>query len=222
MKKKVPLVKGARRDTPERVRDLDFEARVTMADLSESIHDGLMTMVASAGLMHELLEAEITERIGPKHARIPAGERVGHRHGSTERPVVLGDRKLSVVRPRARSVGGHEIELDTWDLFSSEDLFSELVVEGMLAGVATRHHGDIAASLGERCDANTTGTSKSAISRQFVKATETALAELMARDLSEADVCILMVDVLVLAGQSCVIALGDHRRHQDPRRHLAR
>lgn len=118
MKKKVPVVKGARRGTPERVRDLDFEARVTMADLSESIHEELMAMVTSAGLtvMHELLEAEITERIGLKRAQIPAGERVGHRHGSTEGSLVLGDRKVSVVRPQARSVGGHEIEVDTWDL----------------------------------------------------------------------------------------------------------
>ena len=36
--------------------------------------------------------------------------------------------------------------------------------------------------------------SKSAISRRFVRQTETALAELMARDLTELDIKVLMLD----------------------------
>src|SRR5207302_11337249 len=52
------------------------------------------------------------------------------------------------------------------------------------------------------------GTSKSAISRRFVAATETALAELMGADLSELDLVALMLDGVHFAEHCCVVALG--------------
>jgi len=52
------------------------------------------------------------------------------------------------------------------------------------------------------------GTSRSAISRRFVAATETALAELMAADLSGLDLVAFMVDGVKFAGHCCVVAVG--------------
>ena len=49
--------------------------------------------------------------------------------------------------------------------------------------------------------------SKSAVSRRFVAATTKALAELMARELSDLDVAVLMIDGLDVAGQCVVVAL---------------
>ena len=49
--------------------------------------------------------------------------------------------------------------------------------------------------------------SRSAVSRRFVRATTRALDELMARDLSELDTAVLMIDGIVVAGQCCVAAL---------------
>ena len=57
---------------------------------------------------------------------------------------MLGGRQVSTERPRGRSSDGAEIELDTWKAFSSADLLNSLVVERMLAGVATRRHADVA------------------------------------------------------------------------------
>ena len=51
-------------------------------------------------------------------------------------------------------------------------------------------------------------TSKSAVSRRFVKATETALAELMSADLSGLDLVAFMVDGVHFGEHACVVALG--------------
>lgn len=50
--------------------------------------------------------------------------------------------------------------------------------------------------------------SKSAVSRRFVAATESALAELMSADLSELDLVAIMVDGVHFAQHLCVVALG--------------
>lgn len=77
----------------------------------------------------------------------------------------------------------------------------------MLAGVATRRHADVAKPIGAELEAAARGDSKSAVSRRFKAATETALAELLARDLSELDVAVLMIDGIVFAEVCCVVAL---------------
>ena len=63
--------------------------------------------------------------------------------------------------------------------------------------VATRRHVDVAEPIGTTVKARS--TSKSAVSRWFVKATEMAMAELLSRDLSWLDVAVF-ADVDVAAG----------------------
>jgi transposase-like protein len=208
MKKKIAVVKVTEAEAAARVAELTGEATIDLADVAGVVKDGLLAFASATGLlvMRQMMDAELTRRIGVKNARIPAATRVGNWHGTTEGPVVLGGRVISTERPRGRTVRGEEIELDTWGVFSSEDQLDSLIVERMLAGVATRRHVDVADPLGD-LDTKARATSKSAISRHFVKATETALAELMARNLTDLDVAVLMIDGLDVAGQCCVVAL---------------
>jgi putative transposase len=120
---------------------------------------------------------------------------------------VLGGRRVRTERPRGRTTAGAEIVLDTWKAFSSADLLNSLVVERMLAGVATRRHIDVAEPVGEELEARSKSTSKSAVSRRFVTATAKAMGELMARDLSNLDVAVLMIDGLDVAGSCVVVCL---------------
>jgi putative transposase len=62
--------------------------------------------------------------------------------------------------------------------------------------------------VGERVSAAAKSTSKSAVSRKFVAMTETALAELLAADLSGLDLIALMVDGVHFGESCCVVALG--------------
>jgi putative transposase len=203
MKKKVAVVSVAEAEEAARVADLPLEATVALAEVAGAVKDGLLAFASATGLvvMFQMMQAELTGRIGEKHAKIPADERKGNWHGTTEGPVVLGGRTVTTERPRGRTTGGTEIELDTWKLFSSKDLLDSLVVERMLAGVATRRHADVAEPVGSELEGRSRSMSKSAISRRFVAATKAAMAELLL------DVAVLMIDGLDVAGQCVVVAL---------------
>src|SRR5579862_8180767 len=146
VKKKVPVVNMAEVETAN-LAGLPLEATVALADLAGAVKEGLLGLCADVGLMvmAQMLDAEMTARIGPKHARIPGRE--ANWHGTTTGPVVLGGRQVSVPRPRGRTVAGQEVELEAWQAFSSKDLLDRLTVERMLAGVATRRHVDVAEPL---------------------------------------------------------------------------
>jgi len=206
VKKKVPVVNVAEVETAN-LAGLPLEATVALADLAGAVKDGLLGFCADVGLvvMAQMLDAEMTARVGPKHAKIP--DRHANWHGSTDGPVVLGGRQVTVRRPRGRTVEGNEIELDTWAAFSSKDLLDCLTVERMLAGVATRRHVDVAEPLGTDLEAKGKATGRSSVSRRFKRATEAALAELMARDLSDLDAAVIMIDGLDVAGSCVVVAL---------------
>lgn len=207
MKKKVPVVTVAEPAEAARLADLGLEATVAMADVAGAIKSGLLAFASATGLvvMHQMLDAEMTERVGPKHAKL--ADREANWHGTTAGPVAFGARTVSVQRPRGRTKDGAEIELDTWSVFSSEDLFTQLVCERMLAGVATRRHADVSEPLGEGLDEAAKATGRSSVSRRWKAATESAMAELMARDLSELRVAVVMIDGIEIAGQCCVVAL---------------
>jgi putative transposase len=209
VKKKVAVVHVAAAEEAARLADLPLEATVAMAEVAGAIKDGLLAFSSAAGLvvMFQMMQAELTERIGEKHAKIGAGERTGNWHGTTEGSVVLGGRTLTTKRPRGRTTDGEEIGLETWKVFSSRDLLNSLVAERMLAGVATRRHCDVAEPIGEELESRSKSMSKSAVSRRFVAATTVALTELMTRNLADLDVAVLMIDGLDVAGQCVVVAL---------------
>lgn len=205
MNKKVPVVKITTPDAAAELEGLPLNATVAMADVAAAMREGLLAFSAAAGLvvMHQMLTEELTSIVGAKHAKLPAGERIGNWHGTTDGAVVLGGRKVTVERPRGRYIDGGEVALDTWDVFASEDLLRQVIVERMLAGVATRRHVDVAEPVGQAGKA----TSKSAVSRRFVAATQAAMTELLEADLSGLDTAVLMIDGLNVAGEMIVVAL---------------
>ncbi len=87
-------------------------------------------------MMNEMMDAEVTDRVGPKHAKLPG--RTAVRHAAAFGSVVLGGRRVPVNRPRARTVDGGEVQLGTYATFANDDQLTEVVMERMLAGVATR------------------------------------------------------------------------------------
>ena len=177
--------------------------------MAGALKEGLLAFASAAGLvvMRQMMQAELTEAIGEKHAKI--GPKSASETG-TGRPGLGRARRARGRAPSARedaAATGTEIELDTWKAFSSADLLNSLVVERMLAGVATRRHGDVAEPVGEELEGRSKSMSKSAISRRFVAATTKAMGELMARNLSDLDVAVLMIDGLDVAGSCVVVAL---------------
>ena len=206
--KTVPTVRLA--DTPDAAAlpDLPEEIRLALADIAGAAREGLMVMSVAAGLavMAAMFEAEMSEACGPR-GKHDAG-RAAVRHGTGRGSVTLGGRKVAVTRPRARTVDGHEVPLTSYTHFAAEDLLTEVMMERMLAGVATRRHARTAEPVGEKVSGTQKSVSKSAISRRFVRQTETALGQLMGRELTELDITVLMLDGEHMAERCVVVALA--------------
>jgi transposase-like protein len=210
MSKKLPVMAVQSRDEEAaRVAGLSVQPRLPLAELEGAIREGLMAFSCATGMLviAEMMEAERTAIVGPKGKHDPA--RVAERNGSARGSVVLGGRTVPVSRPRAvRTDDGGEIGLDTYAVFSSTDLLTQVALERMLAGVATRRHGLVGEPVGEALEARARSVSKSAISRRFKAATEAKLAELLARDLTGLDVAAMMIDGIIFAECCVVVALA--------------
>ena len=210
MNKKIPLAPAMPREVEAaRLAKLSVQPSLTMADLQGAIKEGLMAFSCATGLVviAEMMQEELARVVGPKGKQNP--ERVAERNGSAPGSVVLGSRTVPVRRPRAvRTDGGGEVGLDTYAVFSSSDLLTQVALERMLAGVATRRHGLVAEPIGTELEAVARSGSKSAVSRRFKAATEAKLAELVARDLSGLDVAAMMIDGVMFAECCIVVALA--------------
>ena len=188
--------------------DLPEALSVALADIVGVAREGLLAVSVATGMsvMRAMFEAEVTAVTGPKGKHDP--DRTVVRHGTEKGSVTLGGRRVPVTRPRARTVDGHEVPLQSYAHFADDDLLSEVVLERMLAGVATRRHARIAEPVGKALADAATSTGRSAVSRRFVKETETALAELLARDLTGKDIKVLMLDGEHMAGRCVIVALA--------------
>jgi transposase-like protein len=180
-----------------------------MADIATTMRESLLAMAVSAGLavMGSLMEESVTALCGPKGKHDPGRSAV--RHGAEDGSVTLGGRRVGVRRPRVRATDGSgELPVPAYDLFSSSELLGEMAMAKMLAKLSTRRYRAGLEPVGTAVEAAAKSTSKSAVSRRFVEATETALAELLAADLSGLDLVALMVDGVHFADHLLVVALG--------------
>jgi len=188
----------------KKLREVEPVVQLTLADV---IRADLREFVIAAGTaaIGAVLEHERTQLVGPRYAHLPGRE--AHRAGSAPGELVLGGRRVQVRRPRARTVAGREVELPSWLAFAAEDPLHERAVEQMLVGVSTRSY---ARSLEPVPDELVTrGTSRSAVSRRFVAATEKQMAEWLGRDLSAIDLVVVMIDgVYVGDDHVLLVALG--------------
>jgi putative transposase len=182
---------------------------VAMAVLAETAREGLLALAVGTGLqvMQAMMDDDVCALAGPKGRWNP--DRVAVRHGHDDGAVTLGGRRVPVRRPRVRSAdGSRELAVASYELFSSTEILGRLALERMMAKLSTRRYPAGLEPVGTAVEAQATSTSKSAVSRRFVAATETALAELMAADLSGLDLVAVMVDGVHFADHLCVVALG--------------
>src|SRR6266540_2341978 len=185
------------------------EVSVALAEIAESAKEGLLALAVGAGLqvLGTLMEESVVALAGPKGKHNPdrTAVRHGHEHGS----VTLGGRRVAVQRPRVRAADGSgELPVAAYQLFASTELLGRLALERMLGGLSTRRYPVGLEPVGTQAEQAATGTSKSAVSRRFVAMTHTALAELLARDLSELDLVCLLIDGVHFGEHTCVVALG--------------
>ena len=193
----------------ERIEELPASVQQALGELAGAAREGLLALSVGVGLgvLHELMEAEVDEVVGPKGKH--DAQRSAVRHGHDRGEITLGGRRVPVERPRARTADGeHEVELGTYAHFAARDRLTDVMVQRMLAGVSTRRYARTGEPVGSDIDAVCRSTSKSAVSREFVSRTREHLIELMSRPLDDLRLAVVMLDGIDLKGRCCVVALG--------------
>jgi putative transposase len=188
---------------------LPAEIQEALGELVGAAREGLLALSVGVGLrvVHELMEAEVTQVAGPKGKHDP--DRTANRHGREEGSMTLGGRRVPVSRPRVRSAdGARELPLATYEYFADRDPLQRAVMDRMLAGVSTRKFARVGEPVGEAVEQTATAKAKSSVSEVFIERTRTALAELMARRLEDTRLAVMMLDGLDIAERCHVVALG--------------
>ncbi len=186
-----------------------------IASVMFTLRRGLREFVVEAGVqaLDALLEDERTQLCGERYRH--DAERRAMRAGHAPGELVMGGRKVRVSRPRVRTAdGAEELALPSWRTFSMEDPLERDAVEKMLIGVSTRKYRRALDAVPPELDEF--GTSKSAVSRRFVAATERQLGDWLGRDLSGIQLASIMIDGLGFDEHTVLIALGidaDGKKH---------
>jgi putative transposase len=184
-------------------------ATIALGEIAESAKEGLLALAVGAGLqvMAALMAESVTALCGAKGRHNL--DRVGYRHGTEAGSVTLGGRRVPVRRPRVRAAdGSRELPVPAYELFAGTEVLGAMALERMLAGLSSRRYLTGLEPVGQAVEQKAAGTSRSAVSRRFVTATESVLAELLAADLSTLDLVAVMVDGVHFGEHCCVVALG--------------
>jgi putative transposase len=190
------------------------EIQVQLTNIMESAKEGLLALAVQTGLQvfQAMLQEEVTQLAGLKGKHNPNRKAV--RHGVEQGSVVMGGRKVRVEKPRVRSVEGEELHLEAYRAFQDPSFLTEAALECMIHGLSTRHYEHGLEPVGT--DEKASSTSKSTISRHFVEGTKKKLAELLERRLDEKQYLALIIDGVVMADHTVVVALGideDGKKH---------
>jgi putative transposase len=180
-----------------------------LGELVGAAREGLLALSVGIGLrvVHELMEAEVTEVVGPKGKH--NAERTAKRHGHEDGSMTLGGRRVQVNRPRVRTADDeHELPVATYEYFAERDPLTRAVMDRMLAGVSTRKFAGVGEPVGEELEQSSTATSKSSVSEIFIERTRTALSELMSRRLEDVRLAVMMLDGMEIAERTHVVALA--------------
>jgi putative transposase len=153
---------------------LPAEIQEALGELVGAAREGLLALSVGVGLrvVHELMEAEVDEVVGPKGKWNP--DRTANRHGHEDGSMTLGGRRVPVTRPRVRSADDqHELPVATYEYFAARDPLARAVMDRMLAGVSTRRFARVAEPVGEQVEQTNRSKAKSTVSEMFIEKTRT-------------------------------------------------
>jgi transposase-like protein len=175
--------------------ELIEECKIAVDDLLE---------VLGRSTLEAVLQISATGVAGEYHQGKRGGQIV--RHGIQDGVVSLSNRKMRISRPRLRKHGGgagSEVSIPAYDAMRDDTRLSEKIWDTMMRGVSTRNY---AAILPDACEC--VGVSKSAISREFVLASEEETRRLCERRFDDVDVLIVYIDGIVFGGHNIIAAVG--------------
>jgi len=154
----------------------------------------------SRQFIEQLLVLSAQSVAGAKHPGRQTGDI--RWHGAQGGVVALGHAKLQLKRPRLRSAAG-EVAVPAYAALARDGDLSRRIADILVCNVSTRKY----ARVVHRC-ADELGISKSAVSRQFVKQSAQAWAQLMSRSFCDTDLVAIYVDGIIVARHHIIAAVG--------------
>src|SRR4051795_8855219 len=143
--------------------------REALGELVGAAREGLLALSVGVGLgvVHELMELEVAEVVGPRGKHDP--DRVAVRHGHEDGSMTLGGRRVPVKRPRVRTADSeHELPVAAYEYFADRDPLTRAVMDRMLAGVSTRTYARVGEPVGSEVERSSTATSRTSVSEMFI------------------------------------------------------
>ncbi len=198
--------KAGSKRTPEAsdpLFSLDGFAVSNADELRQLMHESLRGFAVEMGVQvaARLLEDDVLKLCGKKNSRDPTREK--SRHGSQPGYVILGGQKVAIRRPRVRSIGGVEVDLDVYASLQSADAMPDAALMRMLRGVSCRDYEAVV----ETARAGF-GVKKSSVSKNFVQASSEQLKEFDQRRFDNTTFAAVFIDGVSFGGEVMVVALG--------------
>lgn len=194
---------AARRELQERLGQFPSSHEEFLSLAQESLHGFAVDLgVTFAGL---LLEDEVTRLCGPRYER--NGKRSATRYGHQPGVVSLAGQKVSVLRPRVRSVTPDgtrsEVDLSLYQAMQRPEAMPEACMKRMIRRVSCRDYEGVVDLAQEGF-----GVKKSSVSRGFVRASADAVRALAERRWEGIRFVAVFIDGIEYAGETLVVALG--------------
>jgi putative transposase len=175
----------------------DFDLDRLMEELGLELR--ALSSAAGVLIMTAFIEQERDILAGRRHNRTESNTRWGKQKGY----VIAGGQKVGIDRPRLRDEAGKEVSLKSYARFQEDSQRTQAVFQRLVSGLSCRNYPQAIETLREGY-----GISKSVISREMVDATGKQLKELCERDLSEFNLCALVIDGVKLGESVHIVALG--------------
>jgi hypothetical protein len=160
--------------------------QVSLADLATAAREGMHDLMERLGL--ELMAKTIEQE---RAALTEGPERVGYKWGSQPGFTFMNGRKVPLAK-------------------FQEDAAGRVAFRDLMRGVSTRNYAE-----GVEGFLHGYGVEKSSVSRQFVRASEEKLRELMERDLSKLDLAAVFIDGIGFADHLLIGVLPASARSPD-------
>ena len=142
-----------KRKKSRRLGKVDIIRREEYAGFDVDAKVEMIRALVPLGLMHvqELLDDEVTELAGARHARKESLVR-GRRHGSNPGTVRLAGQRVPLRVPRVRSVAGGEIPLRSYEAAREDSQVNDVLLKRVLYGISCRNYAAAAESVPGRSD----------------------------------------------------------------------
>ena len=206
MKKKYQVISRHDRRALARWLAKNGQGLLPLVELVEGAELALEELIDVTGraTIEAVLELSALQVAGEPHRGRRGGEVLWH--GSQLGQVRLAERKLKVRRMRLRRRGGGpgaEVPVPAYEALKANDCTGARMLEILLSGVSTRNYAKVLPEMAE-----SVGISRSAVSREFIAASEDELKALCERRLEEVEILIIYIDGIRFGEQHVIVALG--------------